>query len=157
MQRRETLQRANAVRAQRAQLKRDLKEGRCAVDVLLADPPACVQTAAVAALLLALPKYGPVKINKLLAECRIAPTKTVGGLTPRQREELRHALTPPNDHLEPSAPTNPDCGSDMRRGGRRRRAPFGVPLSDRLSGQTQSARMVDEQYAARDVPESARG
>ena len=140
MQRREALQRANAVRAQRAQLKRDLKEGRCAVDVLLADPPACVQTAAVAALLLALPKYGPVKINKLLAECRIAPTKTVGGLTPRQREELRHALTPPSGHLEPSAPTNPDCGSDMRRGGRRRRAPFGVPLSDRLVGASRLAR-----------------
>jgi S13-like protein len=76
------------VRAQRAQLKRDLKEGPCAIDVVLADPPTFVQTAKVADLLLAVPKYGPVKVNKLLSRCRIAPTKTIGGLTQRQRDEL---------------------------------------------------------------------
>jgi hypothetical protein len=54
----------------------------------LTDPPAFVLTAKVADLLLALPKYGPVKVNKLLGQCRIAPAKTIGGLTQRQRNEL---------------------------------------------------------------------
>lgn len=92
MQREEALRRANAVRRQRAQLKRDLKAGRCAIDELLADPPAFVQTAKVADLLLAVPKYGPVKVNKLLARCRIAPSKTIGGLSARQRNELAALL-----------------------------------------------------------------
>jgi hypothetical protein len=45
-------------------------------------------TATVADLLLALPMYGPVKVNKLLSRCRIAPAKTIGGLSPRQRAAL---------------------------------------------------------------------
>lgn len=94
-QRQEALERANVVRAHRAQLKRDLKEGRCAIDVVLADPPTFVQTAKVADLLLAVPKYGPVKVNKLLSRCRIAPTKTIGGLTKRQRDELAILLGAP--------------------------------------------------------------
>jgi hypothetical protein len=81
------------VRLQRAQLKRDLKTDRCAIEELLIDPPAFVLTAKVADLLLALPKYGPVKVNKLLGRCRIAPTKTIGGLSERQRDELAALLT----------------------------------------------------------------
>jgi hypothetical protein len=81
------------VRRQRAQLKRDLKTGRCAIEELLTAPPAFVLTAKVADVLLALPKYGPVKVNKLLGRCRIAPTKTIGGLSPRQRDELAALLT----------------------------------------------------------------
>lgn len=80
------------MRRQRAQLKRDLKAGRGAIEEVLCDPPAFVQTAKVADLLLALPKYGPVKVNKLLSRCRIAPAKTIGGLTQRQRNELAAAL-----------------------------------------------------------------
>jgi len=76
------------VRSQRAQLKVDLKEGRCALAVVLADPPEFIHTAKVADLLLAVPKYGPVKVNKLLARCRIAPSKTIAGLSRRQRDEL---------------------------------------------------------------------
>lgn len=79
---------------QRAQLKRDLGAGRCAIDELLTDPPAFMQTAKVADLLLALPKHGPVKVDKLLSHCRIAPTKTIGGLSQRQREELAALLAP---------------------------------------------------------------
>jgi hypothetical protein len=81
------------VRRQRAQLKRGLAAGSCAIVELLTYPPVFVQTAKVADLLLALPKYGPVKVNKLLARCRIAPAKTFGGLSQRQREELASLLT----------------------------------------------------------------
>jgi hypothetical protein len=59
---------------------------------VLIDPSACVPRAKVADLLLALPKYGPVKVNKLLGRCRIAPAKTIGGLTSRQRDELAALL-----------------------------------------------------------------
>lgn len=92
MQREEALRRADAVRRQRAQLNGDFKAGRSAIDEVLTDPPAFVQTAKVADLLLAVPKYGPVKVNKLLARCRIARAKTIGGLSQRQREDLAAIL-----------------------------------------------------------------
>jgi hypothetical protein len=34
-----------------------------------------------------------VKVSKLLGRCRIAPTKTIGGLSERQRNELAALLT----------------------------------------------------------------
>lgn len=37
-------------------------------------------------------KYGPVKVNKLLARCRIAPSQMIGGLSQRQRDELTARL-----------------------------------------------------------------
>jgi ribosomal protein S13 len=39
-------------------------------------------------MLRAVPGYGPVKANKILKQCRIAPSKTIGGLSERQRDEL---------------------------------------------------------------------
>src|SRR4051794_28894847 len=87
-QRMEALQRANEIRARRAQLKRDLKAGRQSIHALLLEPPEYVETAKVFDMLLAVPKYGRVKVNKILAHCRIAPSKTIGGLSERQRSEL---------------------------------------------------------------------
>jgi S13-like H2TH domain len=88
MQRMEALQRANHIRSRRAQLKRDLKAGRQPIDELLLAPPAYLETAKVFDLLLAVPKYGRVKVNKILTQCKISPSKTVGGLSERQRREL---------------------------------------------------------------------
>ena len=87
-QRMDALQRANEIRTQRAQLKRDLKGGRVQVHSLLLDPPEYVQTAKVFDLLLAVPKYGRVQVNRLLNQCLISPSKTIGGLSQRQRQEL---------------------------------------------------------------------
>ncbi len=87
-QRMEALARANDVRTQRAQLKRDLKAGRRRIDGLLGEPPAYLETAKVFDLLLAVPKYGRVKVNRILTQCRISPSKTIGGLSERQRTEL---------------------------------------------------------------------
>ena len=39
-------------------------------------------------MLLAVPKYGRVKTNRILNQCRISPAKTIGGLSERQRAEL---------------------------------------------------------------------
>ena len=87
-QRMDALARANEIRIQRAQLKRDLKSGRRSIHQLLTDPPEYVETAKVFDMLLAVPKYGRVKVNKILVHCRIAPSKTIGGLSERQRSEL---------------------------------------------------------------------
>jgi uncharacterized FAD-dependent dehydrogenase len=87
-QRMDALNRANEIRTARAQLKRDLKAGRAAIHELLTEPPTYVETAKVFDLLLAVPKYGRVKANKVLTQCRISPSKTIGGLSQRQRGEL---------------------------------------------------------------------
>jgi hypothetical protein len=87
-QRMDALARANRIRTKRAQLKRDLKSGRLSIHTLLLNPPEYVETAKVFDMLLAVPKYGRVKVNKILAHCRISPSKTIGGLSERQRSEL---------------------------------------------------------------------
>ncbi len=87
-QRMEALKRANGIRTQRAQLKRDLKAGKVNISTLLLDPPEYVETAKVFDMLLAVPKYGRVKTNRVLNQCRISPSKTIGGLSERQRKEL---------------------------------------------------------------------
>jgi hypothetical protein len=87
-QRMDALKRANDIRSARAQLKRDLKAGRKSIHELLDSPPEFVLTAKVFDMLLAVPKYGRVKTNRVLNQCRISPAKTIGGLSERQRKEL---------------------------------------------------------------------
>ncbi len=92
-QRMEALRRANDIRSERARLKEALRNGDVAITDVLSDPPACVATAKVLDLVLAVPKYGRVKANKLLERCRVSSSKTVNGLTPRQRKELLDMLS----------------------------------------------------------------
>lgn len=87
-QRMEALQHANVIRVRRAALKRDLKARRVKLRDLLLDPPDYIGTAKVFDLLLATPKIGRVKANKALVHCRISPSKTVEGMSDRQRVEL---------------------------------------------------------------------
>lgn len=91
-QRMDALRRANDIRSKRAQLKRDLKAGKVRIQTLLMDPPDYVETAKVLDMLLAVPKYGRVKTNRILNTCRISPSKTIGGLSERQRDELVSSL-----------------------------------------------------------------
>lgn len=88
VQRMDALQRANLIRTQRAQLKRELRAGTRTIDGLLLSPPEFLETAKVVELLLSVPKYGRVKANKVLQQCRVSPSKTVGGLSERQRTEI---------------------------------------------------------------------
>lgn len=87
-QRRDALQNANVIRTYRANLKRDLKAQRVRIVDLLVDPPEELETMKIFDLLLAVPKYGRVKADKLLRTCRMSPSKTVGGMSDRQRAEL---------------------------------------------------------------------
>lgn len=84
----EALERANHIRTRRAQLKRDLRAGKVRIDSLLESPPDYLETAKVFDMLLAVPKYGRVKANRVLQQVRISPSKTIGGLSDRQRTEL---------------------------------------------------------------------
>jgi hypothetical protein len=92
-QRMEALRRANDIRSERARLKEGLRNGDLTISEVLLNPPACVHTAKVLDLVLAVPKYGRVKANRLLERCRVSSSKTVNGLTPRQRKELLDMLT----------------------------------------------------------------
>jgi hypothetical protein len=87
-QRMRALRRANEIRTRRAKLKRDLKAGKVKVESLLLDPPEYVLSAKAFDMILAVPKYGRVKANRILSQCRISPSKTIGGLSERQRAEL---------------------------------------------------------------------
>lgn len=87
-QRMEALEHANKIRVARANLKKDIKTGRVSIFDVLAEPPWWLGTAKIMDLLLAVPSFGRVKTNKILTRCRISPSKTIGGMTYRQRAEL---------------------------------------------------------------------
>lgn len=89
-QRRDALEEANRVRSYRAELKRDLKAGRKVLADVLEDPDCA--TAKVFDILLALPKMGRVKVNRVHVRARISPSKTIGGMSVRQRIDLRREL-----------------------------------------------------------------
>ena len=59
-----------------------------ALEEILRDPPEYVSTAKVFDMLMAVPKFGRVKAGRFLNTCRISQSKTVGGLSERQRTEL---------------------------------------------------------------------
>jgi hypothetical protein len=87
-QRLRALRLANEIRSARAQPKKDLASGKIELAQILAQPPQCLRTARVRDVLLALAKIGPVKAGRTLADCGIAHSKTLDGLTERQRTEL---------------------------------------------------------------------
>ena len=87
----EALARANVIRSRRATLKRDLKAGRVSASTIISDPPEWAETMTLFKLLLATPRYGQQMVNTALNRTGISPSKTLAGLTYRQREAiLRH-------------------------------------------------------------------
>lgn len=95
IQRLDALERANDVRMKRAALKRDLKGGRKSIYFLIMNPPDYIETMRLFDLMMAIPKYGRVKVDKVLNQVCISPSKTVGGLSDRQRSEIISRLRPP--------------------------------------------------------------
>ena len=91
-QRMDALRRANEIRSQRAQLKRELKLGELQLHELIRKAPDFMKTAKVFDVIVAAPKYGKVKATRILNQCRISQGKTLGGLSERQRDELVELL-----------------------------------------------------------------
>jgi len=87
-QRLDALARANEVRSRRAALKVNLKRGAVDICDVLAAPPDYMLTAKVIDLLMAAPKRGRVKSARIMEQFRISPSKTVAGLSERQRAAL---------------------------------------------------------------------
>lgn len=87
-QRMAALNRANVIRVTRADWKRRARRGEVSVRAVLADPPELFESMKVLELLMAQPHVGRVKASKMLRIVNCSPSKTVGGLTMRQRVEL---------------------------------------------------------------------
>ena len=87
-QRREALNRANLVRTSRSELKGNLKRREVTLAEALLHPSEDVLGMKVVELLLAAPKFGRVKVDKAMRLHHISPSKTIGGLTERQRLAL---------------------------------------------------------------------
>lgn len=94
VQRMEALDKADEIRSYRAQLKRDVKARKKDIISILSaeevDP--LLKTMKLFDLMLAVPKYGRVKVNKIFQLCRISHSKTIGGLSDRQRGEVTALL-----------------------------------------------------------------
>jgi hypothetical protein len=94
-ERRLALERVKEVRLVRARLKRDIKTGRVDLAEILLEPPPETRNMKVFDLLRMTPGYDRVRTETALTQVRIAPTKTVGGLSNRQRLALAELLGPP--------------------------------------------------------------
>jgi hypothetical protein len=88
-QRMSALARANEIRFARARLKKALKAGDYTpATVLFSLQYDWLHKMRVEQVLLATPTLGRVKVARALNSCRISPSKTIEGMTERQREEL---------------------------------------------------------------------
>lgn len=88
IQRLEALDRANGIRRRRSQMKQALRTRSVSVAAIIVDPPAYAQRMCVFDLLRSAPGLGKTKSHAILRDTRIAPSKTLAGLTHRQRVDL---------------------------------------------------------------------
>lgn len=93
-QREEASRRAVANRRRRAEVKRLVKGGDLSLEeiFMLADTEECVAHMRAYDLISALPAIGEVKAARIMEVAKIAPTRRIRGLGPRQREILFAAL-----------------------------------------------------------------
>jgi hypothetical protein len=86
------LQRANAVRLARAELKRRIADGDLDAGQVLLECPWEASSMSVADVLMSQRRWGASRCRRFLMPLRISETKTVGGLTERQRGALADRL-----------------------------------------------------------------
>ena len=91
-QRQRALERANAIRLARAELKRQIAEGEVTVADVLREVPPAAASWAVWDLLMSQHRWGTSKCRKFLWRNQITETKPVGALTERQRILLASQL-----------------------------------------------------------------
>jgi hypothetical protein len=86
------LERANAVRLARADLKRRIADGELAAGDVLLECPWEAASMPVADVLMSQRRWGASRCRRFLMPLRISETKTVGALTQRQRRALDDRL-----------------------------------------------------------------
>lgn len=93
-QRQDALDRALAVRRERAGLRAELKSGARSGAMLIRDSAAdrTWHSVRVSWLLQSLPGVGPARASAMLEDCGIADSRRLGGLSDRQRAELAGAI-----------------------------------------------------------------
>jgi hypothetical protein len=91
-QRLRALERANAVRLARAELKRRIAEGEATATDIILEPPDEALTWAIGELLMSQRRWGSTRCRKFLARYHISETKMLGALTERQRRLLADEL-----------------------------------------------------------------
>ena len=95
-QRADALAKAKAAQAERAGLKRQLKNGELTLAEVIRNESGSevIAKTRVAALVGALPGMGPAKTKGLMGRLGIPENRRVGGLGPNQRAALETALAP---------------------------------------------------------------
>lgn len=91
-QRLEALQIANSIRSRRAVTKKAINRGEIALEDLLGDVPEHMESMKIIDALLCIRQIGRIKAQKVLRQTRTAPSKTLIGLSERQRGEIVEAL-----------------------------------------------------------------
>jgi hypothetical protein len=91
-QRLRALERANAVRLARAELKRRIAEGGVSAADIILNPPHAARSWAIGDLLMSQRRWGGTRCRKFLLRNQISETKQVGALTERQRRLLATQL-----------------------------------------------------------------
>lgn len=89
------LEKANRIRCARAALKLAIRDRELDAWAVIDEPHQDYLTMRVYDLLLAVPKFGPTKARRLLLSHHVSQSKTLGGLSRRQRSELVAALRGP--------------------------------------------------------------
>lgn len=102
-QRLRALERANAIRLARAELKRRIADGELTAAQIILDCPGEAERWTVSELLMSQRRWGSARCRKFLERNHISEIKPIGDLTERQRRLLalqlreRSALTPELD------------------------------------------------------------
>jgi hypothetical protein len=91
-QRMDALAKATDIRVRRAKLKQEVKRGERKPLPILFDPPDFVAGMKVHVFLASIPKFGPVKVNRLMTDCHISSSKTIGGMSEGQCRMLISAI-----------------------------------------------------------------
>lgn len=86
------LLKAHDHRTRRARLKEDIMAKRRTASEIIADPPEWADTMRLSTLLLAVRGWGRAKVRKLFAQHGMSPSKTLGGMSLRQRQLVLEAL-----------------------------------------------------------------
>jgi hypothetical protein len=94
------LERANAVRLARADLKRRVAEGDLTVGDVILDSPWEAESMTVGDLLTSQRRWGHTRCHKFLSRVPMSENKTIGSMTDRQRAALAAALTVPGSRTE---------------------------------------------------------
>jgi hypothetical protein len=91
-QRMAALAHANAIRSLRSTLRRNLKDGSADPYRILDDPAPELHSMKLRLVLLALPGWGETRVTAAMRDCRVSYSKTLGGLSHRQRGEIQAYL-----------------------------------------------------------------